>query len=120
MKLVIAKGVFKDIYYWGTGFASIEARAKWDAFWSRQRDDGGFFWRTYIHDGIPYVVETGGSVYMHPMDFDLVLRKLGSSYRGGREIFPEIDELVRMCTECAAECGGSFRMTEPKVVEVDV
>ena len=41
MKLIIAKGVFKDIYYWGTGFASIEARAKWDAFWARQRDDGG-------------------------------------------------------------------------------
>lgn len=116
MRLVIAKGVFKDIYYWGTGFASIEASAKWDAFWARQRGDG--FWQTYIHNGTPYVVTTGGSVYMHPMDFDLVLHILGSSYRGGKEIFPEVDELVRMCTECAAECDGSFEMSPVRVVEV--
>ena len=118
MKLIIAKGVFKDIYYWGTGFASIEARAKWDAFWARQRDDGGCFWQTYIHDGTPYVVETGGSVYMHPMGFDLVLRKLGSSCRGGMETFPEVGELVSMCTKCAAVCGGSFEMSPIRVVDV--
>ena len=118
MKLIIAKGVFKDIYYWGTGFVSTEASAKWRAFWARQRDNCGCFWQTYIHDGTPYVVSTGGSVYMHPMDFDLVLRKLGSSYQGGKEIFPKVDELVRMCTECAAECGGSFEMSPVRVVEV--
>lgn len=118
MKLVIAKGVFKDIYYWGAGFASIEARAKWDSFWARQRDNGGCFWRTYIHDETPYVVETGGSVYMHPMGFDLVLRKLWSSYRGGNETYLEVDELVRICTSCAAECGGSFEMSPIRVVEV--
>ena len=118
MKLIIAKGVVKDIYYWGTGFASIEARAKWDAFWARQRDNDGCFWQTYIHDGTPYVVETGGSVYMHPMGFDLVLRKLRSSYRRGKEIYPEVDELVRICTSCAAECGGSFEMSPIRVVDV--
>ena len=118
MKLIIAKGVFKDIYYWGTGFVSTEASAKWNAFWARQRDNCGCFWRTYIHDGTPYVVETGGSVYMHPMDFDLVLHKLGSSYQGGREIFPEVDELVRICTKCAEECGGSFEMSPVRIVEV--
>ena len=118
MKLIIAKGVFKDIYYWGTGFVSVKASAKWGAFWAEQRDAPGCFWRTYIHDGTPYVVSVGGSVYMHPMDFDLVLHKLGSSYQGGREIFPEVDELVRMCTECAEECGGSFEMSPVRVVEV--
>lgn len=118
MKLIIAKGVFKDIYYWGTGFVSVKASAKWGAFWAEQRDAPGCFWRTYIHDGTPYVVGTGGSVYMHPMDFDLVLHKLGSSYRGGKEIFPEVDELVRMCTECAKECGGSFEMSPVRIVEV--
>jgi hypothetical protein len=55
---------------------------------------------------------------MHPMDFDLVLHKLGSSYQGGKEIFPEVDELVRICTECAKECGGSFEMSPVRVVEV--
>ena len=118
MKLIIAKGVFKDIYYWGTGFVSVKASAKWGAFWSEQRDAPGCFWRTYIHDGTPYVVGTGGSVYMHPMDFDLVLHKLGSSYQGGREVFPEVDELVRICTKCAEECGGSFEMSPVRVVEV--
>ena len=118
MKLIIAKGVFKNIYYWGTGFVSMKAGAKWGAFWAGQRDASGCFWRTYIHDGTPYVVGIGGSVYMHPMDFDLVLHKLGSSYQGGREIFPEVDELVRICTECAEECGGSFEMSPVKVVEV--
>lgn len=118
MQLIIAKGVFKDIYYWGTGFVSKEASAKWNTFWAKQRDNCGCFWRTYIHDGTPYVVGTGGSVYMHPMDFDLVLHKLGSSYRGGREIFPEVDELVRICTKCAKECGGSFEMSPVRVVEV--
>lgn len=118
MKLIIAKGVFKDIYYWGTGFVSVKASAKWGAFWAEQRDAPGCFWRTYIHDGTPYVVGTGGSVYMHPMDFDLVLHKLGSSYQGGKEIFPEVDELVRMCTECAEKCGGTFEMSPVRVVEV--
>lgn len=118
MKLIIAKGVFKDIYYWGTGFVSVKAGAKWGAFWAGQRDASGCFWRTYIHDGTPYVVGTGGSVYMHPMDFDLVLHKLGSSYQGGKEIFPEVDELVRICTKCAEECGGSFEMSPVRVVEV--
>ena len=118
MKLIIAKGVFKDIYHWGIGFVSVKAGAKWGAFWAEQRDAPGCFWRTYIHDNIPYVVSTGGSVYMHPMDFDLVLHKLGSSYQGGREIFPEVDELVRICTKCAEECGGSFEMSPIRVVEV--
>ena len=118
MKLIIAKGVFKDIYYWGTGFASIAASAKWNAFWARQRDNDGCFWRTYIHDGTPYVVSTGGSVYMHPMDFDLILHKLGSCHRGGKEVYPEVDELVCICTACAAECGGSFEMSPIRVVEV--
>lgn len=118
MKLIIAKGVFKNIYYWGTGFVSVKASAKWGAFWAEQRDAPGCFWRTYIHDGTPYVVGIGGSVYMHPMDFDLVLHKMGSSYRGGREIFPEVDELVRICTKCAEECGGSFEMSPVRVVEV--
>lgn len=118
MKLIIAKGVFKDIYYWGTGFVSVKASAKWGAFWAEQRDAPGCFWRTYIHDGTPYVVGIGGSVYMHPMDFDLILHKMGSSYQGGREIFPEIDELVRICTKCAEECGGSFEMSPVRVVEV--
>ena len=118
MKLIIAKGVFNGIYYWGTGFVSVKAGAKWGAFWAGQRDASGYFWRTYIHDGTPYVVGTGGSVYMHPMDFDLVLRKLGSSYQGGKEILPEVDELVRICTRCAEECGGSFEMSPVRVVEV--
>ena len=118
MQLIIAKGVFKDIYFWGTGFVSVKASAKWGAFWAEQRDAPGCFWRTYIHDGTPYVVSTGGSVYMHPMDFDLVLHKLGSSYQGGREVFPEVDELVRICTKCAEECGGSFEMSPVRVAEV--
>ena len=118
MQLIIAKGVFKGIYYWGSGFVSMETRVKWDAFWERQRDNGGHFWRTYIHDRTPYVVANGGSVYMHPMDFDLVLRKLGSSYQGGKEIFPKVDELVRICTKCAEECGGSFEMSPVRVAEV--
>lgn len=118
MKLIIAKGVFKDIYYWGQGFASMEASAKWDAFWARQRDVDNNFWQVYIKDGTPYVVAVNGSVYMHPMDFDLVLTKLGSSYQGGKEIFPEIDKLVHMCDVCAAECGGSFEMSPIRIVEV--
>lgn len=54
MQLIIAKGVFKDIYHWGEGFVSVGANAKWNAFWARQCDNGGCFWRTYIHDGTPY------------------------------------------------------------------
>lgn len=118
MKLIIAKGVFKDIYYWGQGFASMEASVKWDAFWAGQSRADNNFWQVYIKDGTPYVVAVNGSVYMHPMDFDLVLTKLGSSYQGGKEIFPEVDKLVRMCTECAAECGGSFEMSPIRIVEV--
>lgn len=122
MKLVIARGTFNGLYEWGTGWLSCRTAAKWNAYWLRPPKErkGSIFWRVLVDgDGTPFAVGTGGSAYMHPMGFDIVLQKLGSSISRGREVFPEMDALREMCEECAAECGGLFHMTEPKVVEVD-
>ena len=116
MKLVIVKGVFNGIYFWGTGYKSGAIAEKWSDYW---RNINSFFWHTFFTRDATYLVGTGGSLFLHPMDFDLILRKFGSTYRseGGMrvEYYPEIDDLEKMCNEVAALCGGSFKMNKREV-----
>lgn len=120
MKLIITKGVFHGIYEWGRGFVSQDVYNRWKSYWLTL---DATFWHHFFTKDCQYLVETGGSIYLHPMDFTLVLRKIGSQYRhdenGKRhEVFAEIEELDRICSECAKECGGTFEMSPLKIVEV--
>lgn len=121
MKLIITKGTFHDIYKWGVGFVSQKAYNSWKNYWP---SIDTIFWHYFATDNdCQYLVETGGSIYLHPMDFTLVLQKIGGSYRRDKngneyEIFPEIEELDEICSKCAEACGGTFEMSPLKIVEV--
>ena len=120
MKLIIAKGTFHGIYKWGIGYVSQSAFSRWNSYWSSL---DAIFWHHFATKDCQYLVETGGSIYLHPMDFTLVLHKIGGSYRRDKngneyEIFPEIEELDEICSKCAEACGGTFEMSPLKIVEV--
>lgn len=120
MKLIIIKGTFHGIYEWGVGFVSQDAYSRWNAYWLSL---DAIFWHHFATEDCQYLVGTGGSIYLHPMDFTLVLQKIGGSYRRDKngneyEIFPEIEELDEICSKCAEACGGTFEMSPLRIVEV--
>lgn len=120
MRLIITKGVFHDIYKWGVGFVSQNAYNKWNNYWP---SIDATFWHHFPTEGCPYLVGTGGSIYLHPMGFTLILRKFGSQYRydengNKHEVFAEIEELDKICSKCAEVCGGTFEMSPLRIVEV--
>ena len=120
MKLIIAKGTFHGIYEWGVGFVSQKAYNSWKNYWP---SIDAIFWHHFSTDDCQYLVGTGGSIYLHPMDFTLVLHKIGSQYRydengNKHEVFAEIEELDKICSKCAEACGGTFEMSPLKIVEV--
>lgn len=120
MKLIITKGVFHGIYRWGSGFVSQAAYNRWRNYWLSV---DAIFWHHFATKDCQYLVGTGGSIYLHPMDFTLVLRKIGSQYsydeNGNKhEVFAEIEELDKICSKCAEACGGTFEMSPLRIVEV--
>lgn len=120
MKLIIAKGTFHGIYEHGSGFVSQEVYNKWMSYWLSL---DAIFWDHFFTKDSQFLVETGGSIYLHPMDFTLVLRKIWSQYRHDKngnkhEVFAEIEELDKICSKCAEACGGTFEMSPLKIVEV--
>ena len=123
MKLIITKGTFHGIYEWSVGFVggnAIDTFHKWNNYWLSL---DAIFWHHFSTDDCQYLVGTGGSIFLHPKDFTLVLHKIGGSYRRDEkgneyEIFPEIEELDKICSKCAEVCGGTFEMSPLKIVEV--
>lgn len=120
MRLIITKGVFHDIYKWGAGFVSHDVYDRWNNYWSSL---DAIFWNHFFTKDCQYLVGTGGSIFLHPMDFTLMLRKIGGQYRcnkngSRREVFAEIEELDKICSKCAEACGGTFEMSPLKIVEV--
>ena len=120
MRLIIAKGTFHGIYKWGIGFVSQKTYNNWRNYWLSL---DAIFWHHFPTKDCQYLVGTGGSIYLHPMDFTLVLQKIGSQYRydengNKHEVFAEIEELDKICSKCAEACGGTFEMSPLKIVEV--
>lgn len=123
MNIITARGVFKGLYEWGTGWSSTETEEKWRGFWSGLDRSKSTYWRHFKDGDSDYLVSTGGSVYLHPMDFTMLVRKLGTTKvrleNGGlEERFGAVDELRDLCAECAEACGGSFELRDFKVSEI--
>ena len=121
MRIVTAKGTFGGLYEWGRGWRDFAAAQAWRDYWSGAH---GTFWHVSRNGDALYLVTTGGSIYLHPMDFVMLLRRIGAEYKvdAGRrvEVFSAVEELTELCEKCAAACGGTFSLSPVKVHEVEV
>lgn len=111
MKILKMKVVFNGLYEWGGGFVSHIAAEKWDNFWKNWRS---CFWRTVFDNGSTFIVSVGGGGMIHPMDFEIVLKIIGTSNDND---CPEYDELKKACEKAAAICGGSA-VVESEIREI--
>lgn len=130
-KIIKVRGIFHDIYGWGVGFYSQEIAQKWNYFW-RAKFTPKTFW-SYVQpkdiwaSGTLALNTGGGSIYMHPMDFTVMLTNNSGTHNGqiiGDTYYEssfewQISELYEICKECAEFCGGSFTMQVSKEVETN-
>lgn len=102
-KITRISGVFSGIYGWGNGFYSSEKAIQWYNYWQNYK---GIFWKVLNEDFAgqitTYLVNTTGSIYMHPMDFTAIMCDINEM---------KLEELKTACEECAKACGGSFSMS---------
>lgn len=116
MKVITGKGVFTGFYEWGPGWTKDGAAEAWRGFWDGFNADGRWTLSAWRHAadgrfGSHYLVSTTGSVFLHPMDFTVLLREGVVSCHG---IPSHIGELKEICEECAKACGGSFELGDLK------
>lgn len=123
-KLCVIKGVFDDIYFWGQGYKDLDTAENWNAYWENVNAN---FWRyrTPRHSCCSGdLVNTGGSIYMHPMGFDTVLHSCGVKCPRGHNndledyFGSELDELKKLCEGVATMCGGTFHLYA-EVVDIE-
>ena len=121
IRICNVRGVFANIYQWGEGW-SKETSEKWDNF--LQNYDGCHWHPVKIHD-IWYLVGVEGSIYLHPMDFNAVLRSAGGrSVHGNDDDLEDyfgsyLDELKEICCGLAEACGGQFTSLVAEAQEVE-
>ena len=115
-RMIDIKVTFDGLYCWGDGWVNSEVHRLWDEFLSNYK---GIFW---THFKMPFskndqLVGTGGSVYLHPMDFQTYVKIIGSSSCRGRETFPCIEELIEFSNAIAKHCGGEATVEYVKLHE---
>ncbi len=113
IKICNVRGVFAGIYAWGDGW-SKEVANKWNDFLMNYQ---GNYWRVVRPESrwdCWQLVSTQGSIYLHPMDFNAVLKSSGGcSPKGNDDLLEDyfgehLEELKKLCTELAEYCGGKF------------
>jgi len=123
---IALKGTFHGIYEWGRGFVGSDVQQRWNAYWQNAR---GLFWRfAPAADPMvaPYLASTSGSIYLHPMGFDTMLasnhdcRTCSNDKTYTATFLGEMNELLRLCNEAAAACGGTFTLQASREVPLDV
>lgn len=118
--IIYIKGTFHGLYKWGEGW-SEETRAIWKNYWQNAY---GIFWKYFCHkqyssNEIDYLVCNGGSLFLHPMNFSGGL--FGGGVKcNGKYFESQIDELKRLCEECAKVCGGTFTMEVSDEIPIEV
>jgi hypothetical protein len=93
---------------------------KWNWWWRVEFPKKDYiFWKYADGDdfgGCGQLSTIGGSIYMHPMNFNATLLNTGGcrciSLVDGQDYFvhfaSEVRELKKICDECAEFCGGQF------------
>ena len=115
-KIVLVQGTFDGIYGWGKGFYTPEQARKWEEALYEIND---LFWKLVVephsYGDTHYLVSTGGSVFLHPMDFRTVLHSSGCNTDDSFNC----EELKKICEKIAEHCGGTFRLEVSKPFEVE-
>ena len=121
VKICNVRGVFTNIYVWGEGWSKEKSNA-WDNYLENYK---GCHWHPVkIHD-IWYLVSTQGSIYLHPMDFNSILKSSGGCSPKGNEDMLEdyfgshIEELKDICSGLAEVCGGQFTSLVAEAKEIE-
>ena len=124
IKICNVRGVFAGLYAWGDGW-SAEKSNKWDEFLTNYK---GIHWRAVTPKSRMscwMLVSTQGSIYLHPMDFNTVLKSSGGCCPKGNDDMledyfgGELEELKKLCTELAEYCGGKFTSMVAEAHEIE-
>lgn len=107
---------FDNIYLWGKGFRDTDTAQKWETYW---QNIDSTFWRYVPGKGSSCGLLTGmcGSIYLHPIGFQTVLRNLTSvnmtvpGTQKTKAVRMELHNLHELCRKAAQQCGGSFSMS---------
>ena len=128
---ITIKGVFNGIYEWGKGFKDSNTFSAWNRFWEMEfPKKKPPFWKYADGDdfgGCGHLSCIGGSIYMHPMDFHTTLISDGCvciSTVDGKDYYnhfsSELEELTKICEECAEFCGGTFSLYISPEFEIEI
>ena len=99
--IYMVRVVTHGLYEWGRGWVSSEKARLWDEFWSKCPST---FWHIATPKNgfsCPYLVSMAGSIYLHPMDFDVVLTEYVAT-----SIY--LSDLQKLMKECADHVGFTY------------
>lgn len=115
-EIVLVHGTFNDIYGWGKGFYTQEKARQWKEALEEVDD---IFWKVFTdrkgYGDVNYLVSTGGSIFLHPMDFRAILHSSGCH---SADTF-DCNSLKTVCEKIAEHCGGTFSLKVSKPFEVE-
>lgn len=110
MEVITGRGRFDGLYVWGPGWEDPSYRDKWNEYWDSFK--GNPYWSHFRDGGTHHLVSVDGSVFMHPMGFNILLPACGTNTRA-------VEDLKAACEECVKRVGaGSFALTGLKVGSV--
>ncbi len=114
--VIRVKAVFNNVYKWGRGFRDNDAARSWHAYWNDLASRKiPIFWNYCPPTNsfsCGYLASTAGSFYVHPLDFDSVLRVRPSGLKG------HLLELEELCMAAAEAAGGTCEIVVSEPVEV--
>ena len=113
--IVLIRGTFHNIYFYGKGYRDIEACQNWH---KAIKEVKSYFWLVREVEDVTYLVGCNGSIFLHPMDFRAVLHSCGCNTD---DTF-DCGDLERICKEIAEKCGGTFELevSKPITVKADI
>lgn len=121
MKVRIYKYKTHGIYEWGRGFVSGEIADRWHKFWeyiitngkTPNTDGCVHLWSIFRGDiGCNILVTTGGSIYLHPINGEGVVKTINEVMPDG--VYAELCRLMNACVEYIGN-GASVEMYTSKI-----
>lgn len=113
-KIVVIRGIFNNIYFWGKGYRDADTAKAWHNAWENIKSICWKHFREPFHN-TEYLVSVQGSIYLHPMNFSAVLHGCGCHTSDTYDCA----ELKKICEEVAEKCGGTFDLEVSEEIAID-